>query len=72
MIKITYQQAGSTKEIMPNDNIGSKFKEFGWNVSEVDGHNIKDLIFALTEEKNNYKPNVIIANTIKGKGIKFF
>ena len=70
--KNNYQQTGSTKEIMPNDNIGSKFKEFGWNVSEVDGHNIKDLIFALTEEKNNYKPNVIIANTINGKGIKFF
>lgn len=70
--KNNFQQTGSTQEIMPNENIASKFKEFGWNVSQVDGHNIKDLIFAMSKEKNNDKPNVIIANTIKGKGIKFF
>ena len=70
--KNNFQQTGSTQEVMPNDNIGSKFKEFGWNVSKVDGHNIEDLFSALTEEKNNNKPNVIVANTIKGKGIKFF
>ena len=70
--KNNFQQTGSTQEIMPNDNIGRKFKEFGWNVNQVDGHNIKDLIFAISKEKNNDKPNVTIANTIKGKGIKFF
>ena len=70
--KNNFQQTGATQEIMPNDNIGSKFKEFGWNVNQVDGHNIKELIFAMSKEKNNDKPNVIIANTIKGKGIKFF
>ena len=70
--KNNFQQTGSTNEIMPNDNLSSKFKEFGWNVIEVDGHNVKDLIFALTKEKNNHKPNAIIANTIKGKGIKLF
>ena len=70
LIKITFNKQGPHQEIMPNDNIGSKFKEFGWNVNQVDGHNIKDLIFAISKE-NNDKPNVIIANTIKGKGIKF-
>ena len=61
--KNNFQQTGSTQEIMPNDNIGSKFKEFVWNVNQVDGHNIKDLIFAIYKEKNN-KPNAII-NAIK-------
>jgi len=70
--KNNFQQTGSTQEIMPNDNLNSKFKEFGWNVIEVDGHNVKELTFAMVEEKNNNKPNAIIANTIKGKGIKFF
>lgn len=49
-----------------------KWKSFGWNVKEVDGHNHKQLEDALLNTENpNKKPTVIIANTIKGKGISF-
>ena len=70
--KNNYQQTGSTEEIMPNNNLGNKFAQFGWNVNEVDGHNIRDLYAAITEDKFNDKPSVIVANTIKGKGVHFF
>jgi transketolase len=51
-------------------NLNRKFKEFGWHVLEVDGHNFDDIIPALGE-KVFEKPNMIIAHTIKGKGISF-
>lgn len=49
---------------------GKKWKEFGWNVKEIDGHNHKELEEAL-KNIDKEKPTVIIANTIKGKGISF-
>lgn len=48
-----------------------KWKTFGWNVKEVDGHNHEELEKALLEENTMSKPTVIVANTIKGKGISF-
>ncbi len=48
-----------------------KWKSFGWDVINVtDGNNIKELLDAQNKITNNNKPTVIIANTIKGKGIK--
>ncbi len=47
-----------------------KFENFGWNVIEVDGHNHEELKKSL-KERNDNKPTMIIANTIKGKGISF-
>ncbi len=52
--------------------LGDKWRSFGWNVIEVDGNDCDDLEKALKkvdEEKN--KPTIIIANTVKGKGISF-
>ncbi len=49
-----------------------KWKSFGWNVIEVDGHDHDEIRDALNKAKNSEeKPTVIIANTIKGKGISF-
>ena len=49
-----------------------KWKDFGWNVIEIDGHNHDELRNALQNTENEeHKPTVIIANTIKGKGISF-
>jgi transketolase len=48
----------------------SKFLSFGCNVKVINGHNITAIKDALTKSKKN-KPNVIIANTIKGKGVSF-
>ena len=46
----------------------SKFQSFNWNVDQVDGHNVKQIIKSLNKLNKNKKPNLIIANTIKGKG----
>lgn len=48
-----------------------KWKSFGWNVEEIDGHNHKELKNAMNNIGETDKPTVIIANTIKGKGISF-
>ncbi len=53
---------------LPSSNLNSKLSSFGWEVSEIDGHNLEDLKFDCTLTPN--KPLAIIANTIKGKGVK--
>jgi transketolase len=65
--KIQYD--GFTSEIMNLDSLGAKFKAFGFQVTEVDGHNCSELSHVLHTKVN--KPYCIIANTIKGKGISF-
>src|SRR4030042_2861835 len=49
-----------------------KWRAFGWNVLEIDGHNIKQIADALDEaDKVKGKPVMIVANTVKGKGVPF-
>ncbi len=66
-----FQQTGSNKEIMDLGNLKDKWTSFGWNAKEVDGHNVSDLLDYFQNIKINEKPNVLIANTIKGKGFSF-
>ena len=66
------QGFGSTDKILNLSSLKQKIKSFNWNVYEADGHDVKDLLSKsqkLISKKN--KPNLIIANTIKGKGISF-
>ena len=56
---------------MPNENLSAKWENFGWETINIDGHNIHELIEAFSSDSNTNKPKVIIANTIKGKGITF-
>jgi transketolase len=52
--------------------VAEKWNAFGWHVSEVDGHNIREIIDTLDQvEKISGKPKIIIAHTVKGKGISF-
>jgi transketolase len=52
--------------------LADKWRAFGWNTIEIDGHNHDDLKYAFDKARNNKgKPTIIIANTIKGKGISF-
>ena len=69
-----FQGYGKTKKIIDLSPLYLKIKAFGWNFFEIDGHNFKDLKEAFKEVENskNNKPNFILANTIKGKGIKEF
>jgi transketolase len=52
--------------------LAAKWASFGWKVFEVDGHDIKDILDVLDRSmENRSKPAVIIAQTVKGKGISF-
>ena len=63
---------GKVNEVMSIYPINEKFKSFGFEVIEIDGHDIKQIIDALEKAKTiKQKPTVIIAKTIKGKGISF-
>ena len=62
---------GNIKDVKNVDNLDDKFKSFGFNVQNIDGHDFNEIINAIDTAKKSNKPNVIIAKTIKGKGIPF-
>ncbi len=67
------QSYGSDVEVMNMGNIADKFKSFGCNVIEIDGHDYDAIYRALmtSTSRNASTPTVIVANTIKGKGVSF-
>ena len=66
------QSIKSTEETLGLEPFGAKWKSFGWEVFEVDGHNHNDLIKVLSFDSiNAKKPRCIIAHTIKGCGVSF-
>ena len=64
---------GTTKDVKSVDNLDKKFEAFGLNVQKINGNNINEIINAVKNAKDylNDRPNVIIADTVKGKGISF-
>jgi transketolase len=66
------QTDGNSEEIMPLDPLVPKWESFGWHVQEIDGHDYLAIIDAVTEAKAvRGKPSMIVANTVKGKGVAF-
>ena len=66
------QGFGSTKKILDLEPLKQKFLSFNWNVVQADGHRVDRILKSLKSLKNKKrKPNLLIANTIKGKGVKF-
>jgi transketolase len=66
------QLDGTVEEIMPMLDIEKKWEAFGWNILNVDGHNVEQISDAIDSAKQNKgKPTIIIAKTIKGKGVSF-
>ena len=66
------QAAGPVSDILPLEPLRDKWKAFGFNVFEIDGHNVDQIYQCLSMCRDyNNKPNLVIANTIKGKGINF-
>ena len=63
------QSMRTTEETLSLEPLRDKLIAFGWNVIEVDGHNHNELFSAI--DSDTKKPKVIIANTIKGKGVSF-
>jgi len=67
-----YQIDGATKEVMPNlDPLGEKYEAFGWQVQEVSGHSFAQVQQALAKARAAAKPAVVIADTVRGKGVSF-
>lgn len=64
-----FQIDGKTEEVMKLEPLASKWQSFNWEVIEIDGHNMNELVESLEYSRN--KRVVIIAKTIKGKGISF-
>jgi len=63
---------GDIRKVMNPLPIDEKFKAFGWNVMSIDGHNYDEIYGAIMEaHKVKEKPTMIIAKTIKGKGVSF-
>ncbi len=63
---------GNVTDVMNVNPIDEKFKAFGWNVLKAEGHSFESLMDAFDKAKEfKGKPTVIIANTVKGKGVSF-
>jgi transketolase len=70
--KNQFQIDGATKDIMPPlDPLGKKYKAFGWQVQEIDGHNMDHILAALKRARRARRPSVIISHTVRGKGVSF-
>ncbi len=66
------QLDGTIDEIMPLDDLAAKFRAFNWEVSECDGHDIASICDAIDNARTkNGVPKIIIAHTVKGKGVSF-
>ena len=63
---------GDTEKVMNVNPIVDKFEAFGWNVISIDGHSFEEIFKAIDEAKNvKGKPTMIVAKTVKGKGVSF-
>ena len=67
-----WQATGRSNEILSLSPLIDKWNSFGWHAQEIDGHNLTEICESLNKAKSNLsQPSVIIANTIKGKGVSF-
>ncbi len=67
-----FQIDGCTDDVMCLEPLDQKWESFGWHVIQCDGHNIEELLKAFAQAKIiKQKPTIIIAHTIKGKGVSF-
>ena len=64
---------GKTETVSRLEPLEEKWTSFGWNVISLDGHNVRSILGALSgiKRSNHAKPTVIIAETVKGKGVSF-
>lgn len=63
---------GSTEEVISIEPIVSKWEAFGWDVTEIDGHDMEEIVSSVKQAKQVHdRPSLIIAHTIKGKGVPF-
>lgn len=67
-----WQATGRSQEVLALDPLADKWRAFGWQATEVDGHDMQALLDNLQQfPAKNQKPTAIIAHTVKGKGVSF-
>ena len=62
---------GCTCEVKSIEPLDEKFEAFGWNVINIDGHNVEEIFDAVQSAETMDRPTAIIAETVKGKGVSF-
>jgi transketolase len=65
------QSDGDARAIMDLADLAGKYRMFGWDVREIDGHDIGRILAAFDAPREAGKPRVLVAHTVKGKGITF-
>ena len=67
-----YQNDGATKDVMDTEPLYDKWRSFGWQVLDIDGHNVNQIVsaFELARETKD-RPTMVIANTVKGCGASY-
>jgi len=67
-----YQIDGPVREVMSPEPVAAKWRAFGWHVIKIDGHNLSEILSALAEAKTvRGRPTMIVAETVKGRGVSF-
>lgn len=67
-----WQATGRSREVMALDPLADKWRAFGWNAVELDGHDLPALLAALAAFPSpDGRPTAIVAHTVKGKGVSF-
>jgi transketolase len=65
------QISGDTETVMALEDLAARWSAFGWEVAEVDGHDMAALISVLDTTDHGTQPRLVIARTVKGKGVSF-
>lgn len=67
-----WQATGRSREVLALDPLADKFKSFGWNVHEIDGHDHQQILNAVHGVSvDRHQPTMVVAHTTKGKGVSF-
>lgn len=67
-----FQIDGPVKEVMSPEPVADKWRAFGWHVIEIDGHDFEQILSAVEEARDvKGRPTMVVAKTVKGKGVSF-
>ena len=66
-----WQATGRSEEVLKLKPLAEKWRSCGWDVMEVDGHVHQELFDGMTKKHDTTKPRMILAHTVKGKGVSF-
>lgn len=66
-----FQSDGATASVIDADELGNRIRSFGWDVREVDGHDLGALVQAFEQPGRDDRPRAVVAHTVKGKGVSF-